>query len=53
MKKNDTVFGENLYYHIFNRGVEKRDIFIDTNDYNRFIFLMLILQSDKMKMIWH
>ena len=47
MKKNDTFFGENLYYHIFNRGVEKRDIFIDTNDYNRFIFLMLILQSEK------
>jgi len=25
------------YYHIYNRGVDKRDIFLDKNDINRFI----------------
>ncbi len=27
-------------YHVYNRGVEKRDIFIDEQDYNFFIFLI-------------
>jgi putative transposase len=30
-------FSNNEYYHIYNRGVDKRDIFLDTNDYYRFI----------------
>lgn len=30
-------FVENQIYHIYNRGVEKRDIFIDKQDYLRFI----------------
>lgn len=30
-------FVENQIYHIYNRGVEKRDIFLDENDYLRFI----------------
>ena len=29
------IIGER--YHIFNRGVEKRDVFMDTHDYQRFI----------------
>lgn len=29
-------FINNEYYHIFNRGVEKRDIFMDKEDLNRF-----------------
>lgn len=28
---------ENGYYHLYNRGVEKRRIFIDTQDYNVFL----------------
>lgn len=28
---------ENSYYHIYNRGVEKRIIFLDTQDYNVFL----------------
>ncbi|KKR20019.1 MAG: hypothetical protein UT50_C0023G0001 [Candidatus Moranbacteria bacterium GW2011_GWA2_39_41] len=31
----DFVDGE--YYHVFNRGVEKRDIFLDKYDYSRFL----------------
>lgn len=31
------VYIENGYYHIYNRGVEKRDIFIDTQDYKVFL----------------
>jgi putative transposase len=30
-------FSNNEYYHIYNRGVDKRDIFLDTNDHYRFI----------------
>ena len=28
---------ENGYYHIYNRGVEKRRIFLDEQDYNVFL----------------
>jgi len=34
------------YYHIFNRGVEKRNIFMDEKDYRRF-FSSLILMNDE------
>jgi len=34
------------YYHIFNRGVDKRDIFVDKKDYERF-HLSLILMNDE------
>ena len=40
------VFAENEYYHIYNRGVEKRKIFLDKNDYKRFIFLLFVANSD-------
>ncbi|MBI2097619.1 MAG: transposase [Candidatus Vogelbacteria bacterium] len=33
------------YYHVYNRGVLKRDIFLDTRDYARFLFLLLFHQS--------
>jgi putative transposase len=33
------------YYHIYNRGVEKRDIFLDSGDYNRFLILLYLLNS--------
>lgn len=31
------VFAQNEIYHIYNRGVEKRDVFLDDNDRLRFI----------------
>lgn len=35
MRKQPLVLGE--YYHIYNRGVDKRDIFQDRKDLLRFI----------------
>ena len=35
MRKQPIVTGE--YYHIYNRGVDKRDIFNDKKDLHRFI----------------
>jgi putative transposase len=34
MRKNNFVVGE--YYHIYNRGVDKRNVFEDQNDLSRF-----------------
>ena len=34
MRKEPIITGE--YYHIYNRGVDKRDIFTDNNDLERF-----------------
>ncbi|KKQ20736.1 MAG: Transposase [Parcubacteria group bacterium GW2011_GWC1_36_9] len=39
------VFVENEYYHIYNRGVEKRKIFLDEGDHKRFVFLLLTANS--------
>jgi putative transposase len=33
----DIEFANNEYYHIYNRGVDKRKIFINKNDYIRFL----------------
>lgn len=33
-------FTENGYYHIYNRGVEKRRIFQDRDDYNSFVYYL-------------
>ena len=39
MRKQTIVTGE--YYHIYNRGVDKRNIFSDKNDMRRFIESMI------------
>ena len=39
-------FVNNEYYHIFNRGVDKREIFSDAEDYERFL-LSIDLLNDK------
>ena len=33
------------HYHLFNRGMSKQNIFLDKNDYIRFLFLILYFQS--------
>src|SRR5258708_2809355 len=38
-------FLENEIYHIYSRGVEKRDIFMGVNDYERFLRLFLLANS--------
>lgn len=44
-RKNPLVIGE--YYHLYNRGVEKRKIFQSVQDYKHFIFLMYICNTEK------
>jgi len=39
------TFSENEYYHLYNRGVEKRKIFLDKGDHERFIKLLYIANS--------
>jgi len=40
-------FSEGEYYHIYNRGIEKRIIFLDRNDYDRFMLLLDVANSKK------
>lgn len=35
------------YYHLYNRGVEKRKIFLDKQDYKHFLLLMYICNSER------
>lgn len=44
-------FHENGYYHIFNRGVEKRIIFLDKQDYQMFIYYLFIYLSPLEKVL--
>lgn len=39
----------NSYYHIYNRGVEKRNIFCNKKDYQMFLYLLKIYLSPKDK----
>lgn len=39
-KYRNKIFLENGCYHIYNRGVEKRKIFLDEQDYKTFLFLL-------------
>ncbi len=34
------VFINDQFYHVFNRGTDKRDVFADEQDYRRFLFSM-------------
>ena len=43
MRKTTFVNGE--HYHIFNRGVDKREIFSDTKDYERLLLSMNLLND--------
>ncbi|MEK9167829.1 MAG: hypothetical protein AAB769_00645 [Patescibacteria group bacterium] len=40
-------FLNNHTYHIFNRGVEKRDIFLDENDYRYFVHDLFVLNDSE------
>ena len=41
-----TPFAVNEQYHIYSRGVEKRKIFMNTKDYDRFVALLYIMNQD-------
>ena len=41
-----TPFAEGEHYHIYSRGVEKRKIFLNIKDYDRFMALLYIMNQD-------
>ncbi|KKU79494.1 MAG: Transposase [Parcubacteria group bacterium GW2011_GWA2_47_7] len=40
-------FAPGEYYHVYNRGVDKREIFLSDDDRNRFIKLLYVANGDK------
>ena len=42
-----TPFVEGEYYHLYNRGVEKRKIFLSAADYKRFMMLLYLANSEE------
>lgn len=44
-RKQSFALGE--FYHLYNRGTDKRIIFIDKKDYEHFLFLMYIFNTSK------
>jgi len=45
LRKQSLEIGE--FYHLYNRGTDKRVIFLDNQDYHRFLFLMYICNTLK------
>ncbi len=41
------TFAPGEFYHAYNRGVDKREIFIDDQDYRRFIQLLFVANGRK------
>jgi len=41
------TFSEGEYYHVYNRGIEKRNIFLDENDWLRFQKLLYVANGEK------
>lgn len=39
------AFASHEYYHVYNRGTEKRNIFLDNADYRRFVELLYLSNS--------
>ncbi|MDD5489729.1 MAG: hypothetical protein PHP25_03580 [Candidatus Moranbacteria bacterium] len=42
-----TPFANNEFYHIYNRGTDKRKIFLDNTDYHRFLLSMNLMNDKK------
>lgn len=40
-------FAPGAYYHIYNRGIEKRNIFLNKDDYRRFLILLYLCNDTK------
>ncbi|MFA6515189.1 MAG: transposase [Candidatus Paceibacterota bacterium] len=46
MSTRDKILEANEYYHLYNRGNGKHEIFLDKNDYDHFIKLLFICNSE-------
>ena len=53
MPRQNRKFEVGGVYHIFNRGVEKRKIFLKNQDYSRFILALEFLNNKQSIDIWH
>ena len=42
----NTIFSTEEFYHIYNRGVDKRDIFMDSSDVARFLVCMSVFNTE-------
>ena len=40
------IFTPENYYHIFDRGTEKRDIFLNESNYQRFLILLYLCNGN-------
>lgn len=47
MPSRSITFAEGEYYHIFNRGVDKRDVYMDKEDLFRFFKCLQVLNTEK------
>ena len=47
MAERKQSFAEGEYYHLYNRGTEKRIIFVEKHDYEHFLFLMYICNTTR------
>lgn len=47
MSQRDKKFVQDEYYHLYNRGVEKRFIFQDEQDYKHFLYLMYLCNTKR------
>jgi putative transposase len=47
MSIKKTVFANDEYYHVYNRGVDKRKIFLDKKDHERFILYLDFMNDEK------
>lgn len=48
----DILFAPSEFYHIYNRGTEKRNIFSTGPDYERFLALLYLCNSEKMVQLY-
>ena len=46
-KMRKKALSENGFYHIYNRGVDKRTVFLDDLDYRRFLLSIDLLNDEK------
>lgn len=49
-----TKFANDEYYHVYNRGVEKRKIFLNVSDYERFMLALELMndEQDGLMILW-
>lgn len=45
MSQRAIPFGLDEFYHLYNRGVDKRQIFLDASDYDRFTLLLYLVNG--------